>query len=45
MTTQHAGATDFYGLHHAPLLWQQRIALAEVVSVLAQDVGHLERWP
>jgi hypothetical protein len=44
MTTQHTGATDFNGPHHAPLLWQQRKALAEVVTILAKDVGHLERW-
>jgi hypothetical protein len=42
MATQHTGATNFNGLHDAPLLWQQRIALAEVSPVLAKDVGHLE---
>jgi hypothetical protein len=35
VTTQHTGATDFNSTHHAPLLWQQRKALAKVLTVLA----------
>jgi hypothetical protein len=44
MTAQGTGATDFNGLHHTPLLWQQWVMIAEVSTVLAKYVGHLERW-
>jgi hypothetical protein len=44
MSAQAGGPTALNGAHHAPLLWQQRVRESEIVTVLAEDVGHLQRW-
>src|SRR5215216_6628022 len=44
MSAQGCGPTTLKGAHHAPLLWQQRVLESEVVTVLAEDIGHLQRW-
>jgi hypothetical protein len=44
MSTQAGSPTALDGAHYAPLLWRQRVRESEVVPVLAEDVGHLQRW-
>jgi len=44
MTAEHASAALFDSAHDATLLWRQRVRGAKGCSVLAEDVGHLERW-
>jgi hypothetical protein len=44
MSAQACGPTLLNGTHHATLLWRQRVRESEVVPVLAEDVGHLQRW-
>jgi hypothetical protein len=44
MSAQGCGTTLLNGAHHATLLWQQRVLESEIVTVLAEDVGHLQRW-
>jgi hypothetical protein len=44
MSAQGCGATALDGAHHATLLWRQCVRESEVVPVLAEDVGHLQRW-
>jgi hypothetical protein len=41
MSAQGGGPTALNRAHHAPLLWQQPMREAEIVPVLAEDVGHL----
>ena len=45
MSAQHGGPALLDGLHNAALLGRQRLRPAEVSSVLAEDVGHLDRRP
>jgi hypothetical protein len=44
MSAQTGGPTLHDGAHHAPLLWRQRVREAKVVTVLTENVGHLQRW-
>jgi len=44
MSAQAGGPTTLNGAHHATLLWRQRVCESEIVTVLAEDVGHLQRW-
>ncbi len=41
MSAQAGGPTLLNGAHHATLLWQQLMRESKVVTVLAEDVGHL----
>jgi len=44
MSAQGCGSTALDSAHHTTLFWQQRVRESEVVPVLAEDVGHLQRW-
>jgi hypothetical protein len=44
MSAQGCGPTALNGAHHATLLWQQRVCESEIVTVQAEDIGHLQRW-
>jgi hypothetical protein len=44
MSAQAGSTTLLNGTHHATLLWQQRVHESKVVTVLAEDIGHLKRW-
>ncbi len=44
MTAEQAGTTNLNRAHHTTLLWRQRVGEPKVVAVLAEDVGHLQRW-
>jgi len=41
MSAQGCGSTALNGAHHATLLWRQRMREANVMPVLAEDIGHL----
>lgn len=41
MSAQAGSTTLLNGAHHATLLWRQRMRESKVVTVLAEDIGHL----
>jgi hypothetical protein len=44
MSAQAGGPTTLNSTHHATLLWRQLMRESEVMPVLAEDIGHLQRW-